>query len=197
VDSRSRRYRLLARPAVPPVAGIRLLAVYKPADGVDVSIDVPGKPHSGRVNRTSRLLIVIAVLGLGVIAPTLSNAAEVACSQRVLTDWSDNGRIDRIYSLPCYEEAIAALPTDIRDYTNAQDVIDRAMANAVRASAVVPTADAEASDAQGGDPIDASAAVPVPLPLVVLFGLALALLAAGGVARVGRRAILGRKEPPR
>jgi hypothetical protein len=149
------------------------------------------------VKRTSRLLIVIAVLGLGIIPSSPSHAAEVACSQRVLIDWSDNGRIDRAYALPCYEEAIAALPTDIRDYTNAQDVIDRAMTSAVRASAVVPAADLEASDAQNADAIDASGPLPVPIPLVVLLGLALGLLAAGAITRVGRRAILGRKEPPR
>ena len=148
------------------------------------------------MNGTSRLVIVIAVLAVGVVAPGSSSAAEVACSQRVLTDWSDNGRIDRVYALSCYEDAIASLPTDIRDYTNAQDVIDRAMANAVRARSVAPAADAETSDPQPASSIDASAAVPVPLPLVVLFGLALALLAAGAVTRIGRRAALGRKEPP-
>ena len=36
------------------------------------------------------------------------------------------------YALPCYEEAIDALPTDIRDYTNAEDVITRALSSAVR-----------------------------------------------------------------
>ena len=150
------------------------------------------------MNGTSRLLIVIAVLGLGLVAPTSGSAAEVACSQRVLTDWSDNGRIDRVYALSCYEDAIASLPTDIRDYTNAQDVIDRAMANAVRARSVVPAADAEASDPQPAGSIDVSGVVPVPLPLVVLFGLALALLAAGAVARVGRRACsAGRSLPGR
>jgi hypothetical protein len=114
----------------------------------------------------------------------------------LLTDWSDNGRIDRVYALRCYEEAIATLPTDIRDYTNAQDVIDRAMTSAVRARSVVPKADAEASYARR-DAIEASGPVPVPIPLVVLVALALALLAAGAVTRVGRRAALGRKEPPR
>jgi hypothetical protein len=149
------------------------------------------------VNGTSRrLLIVIAAVGLGVILPGLSSAAALPCSQRVLTDWSDNGRIDRVYALPCYEEAIATLPTDIRDYTNAQDVIDRAMTNAVRARSVVPAAKAEASDTRR-HAIEASGPVPVPMPLVVLAALGLALLTAGAVTRVGRRAALGRKEPPR
>jgi hypothetical protein len=149
------------------------------------------------VNATRRLLIVIAVLSFGIIAPSPSNATEPPCSQRVLGDWSDNGRIDRAYALPCYEEAIAAMPTDIRDYTNAQDVIDRAMTNVVRGKSMVPAADAEVLDTQGAGPIDASGALPVPVPLVVLFGLALALLTAGALGRVGRRAMLGRKETPR
>lgn len=149
------------------------------------------------MNGTSRrLLIFIAAVGLGVILPGSSSAAALPCSQRVLTDWSDNGRIDRVYALPCYEQAIATLPTDIRDYTNAQDVIDRAMTSAVRARSVVPKADAEPSYARR-DAIEASGTVPVPIPLVVLAALALALLAAGAVSRVGRRAALGRKEPPR
>jgi hypothetical protein len=149
------------------------------------------------VNGTSRLLIVIAVLGLGVTPTPPSSAAELRCSARVLADWADNGRVDRVYGLPCYEEAIAAMPADIRDYTNARDVIDRAMTNAVRARSVVRAADAKASDVRRADPIDASGAVPVPLPLVMLFALALALLAAGAIGRVGRRAVLGRREPPR
>ena len=40
----------------------------------------------------------------------------------------------KTYALPCYEEAIDALPTDIRDYTNAEDVITRALSSAVRPS---------------------------------------------------------------
>jgi hypothetical protein len=147
------------------------------------------------VNATRCLLIVIAVLGIGILAPSPTRAAEVSCSQRVLNDWSDNGRIDRVYALDCYEGALAVLPTDIRDYTNAYDVIDRALTNAVRAETAVP-----ASEARGVNPqrstIDASGALPVPIPLLVLFGLALALLAAGALGRVGRRAIFGRKGTP-
>jgi hypothetical protein len=145
------------------------------------------------VNATRRLLIIIAVLCSGIMVPSPSSAGEQPCSQRVLTDWSDNGRIDRVYALDCYEEALAALPTDIRDYTNAHDVIDRALTNAVRAESAVPASEAQPLSSQRASTIDTSSAFPVPIPLVVLFGLALALLAAGGVGRVGRRAMLGRK----
>lgn len=149
------------------------------------------------MNSTSRLVIVIAVLGFGVTAPSTSGGTELPCSQRVLADWSDNGRVDRLYALPCYEGAIAAMPTDIRDYTNARDVIDRALTNAVRAKAAVPAEETQALDTQSAVPIDTSGGLPVPMPLLVLFGLALTLLAAGSLGRVGRRALLGRKETPR
>jgi hypothetical protein len=56
----------------------------------------------------SRLLPLIAVLGIfGILAPTPGRATELPCSERVLTDWADNGRLDRPYELQCYEEAIA------------------------------------------------------------------------------------------
>ncbi len=142
-------------------------------------------------NATSRLLLVIAVLGLAFLAPGASGAAELACSGRVLSDWSDNGRIDRVYALPCYEEAIATLPTDIRDYTNAQDVIDRAMTTAVRGEPGGPAGGVQARRASSVDPTDTSAAAPVPLPLLVVLGLALLLLGAGALSRVARRGTRG------
>jgi hypothetical protein len=149
------------------------------------------------INATSRLLIVIAILGVAVFAPNASSAAELACSARVLSDWSDNGRIDRVYALPCYEEAIATLPTDIRDYTNANNIIDRAMMTAVRGGSGAPPADAQTVGIGSADPSDSFTATPVPLPLLVLLGLALVLLAAGTLNRVARRSTLGRKGSPR
>lgn len=147
-----------------------------------------------------RLLTFIAVLGISVVfGPSLIRAAEPPCSERVLSDWLDNGSIDRMYPLPCYDEAIAAMPTDIRDYTNAQDVIERALMSAVRDTTTQPpkAAQTPAPDAGGAIAIDASGASTVPMPLLLLFGLALAVLAAGALGYLGRRAGLGRKGPPR
>ena len=50
----------------------------------------------------------------------------------MLADWFDNGRIDRLYPLNCYEEAIDAIPDDLRDYADAEDVITRALQAALR-----------------------------------------------------------------
>jgi hypothetical protein len=62
-------------------------------------------------------------------ALSLSSSASAAtpCGKKVLGDWFDNGRIDKIYPLNCYEEAIDAIPADLRDYADAEDVITRAL----------------------------------------------------------------------
>lgn len=125
----------------------------------------------------SRLLTLIAVLGIsGILAPSPGGAAELPCSEHVLTDWSDNGRIDRVYELRCYEEAIDALPADIRDYTNATDVIARALQTAVRSE---PPPARQAADM--------SASSSPPTPLLVLAGASALLLAAGGLGFLARR----------
>ena len=100
----------------------------------------------------------------------------------MLRDWSDNGRVDRLYPLPCYEEAIAGLPADLRDYTDAEDVITRALTTALRAS--------DGNESEQSTQSASAAASPgssVPLPLLVLVALSLALLAAGGLAYISRR----------
>ena len=136
-----------------------------------------------------RLLTLIAVLTFsGILSPGESQAAEPTCSESVLADWFDDGRIDRVYPLTCYEDAIATLPPDLRDYTDASDVIGRALTSAARGQADVP-ADEDSGEAQAvGDVIKTSSAsiVPLPLPLIVLFGVALTMLAAGALSSLAR-----------
>ena len=74
-----------------------------------------------------------AVLAVAVFVTALSGCggvgeqqAERACGQAVLTDWAD-GRIDRAYAAPCYEEAIDTMPEDLRAYSTAKDDISRAL----------------------------------------------------------------------
>jgi len=100
----------------------------------------------------------------------------------VLRDWSNNGRVDRVYPLPCYEEAIAGLPADLRDYTDAEDVITRALTTALRASDRKESGQSTQSATAAASPGSST-----PLPLLVLVGLSFALLAAGGLAYISRR----------
>jgi hypothetical protein len=113
-------------------------------------------------------------------------AGAVPCEDRVLNDWYDNGRIDRMYALECYDRAIETMPADLRDYTDATDVIRRALASALGA------AEAGGKSRPGSTPeaapaVDPSGTASVPIPLVFLGAMSLAVLAAGGLSYVSRR----------
>ena len=162
--------------------------------------------------RSLRTFVVAAVLALIAVA-ALSTAAPAsaatACGKKVLADWFDNGRIDRLYPLNCYEEAIDAIPDDLRDYADAEDVITRALQAALRGELAPggrdPTPgddDPTASGGSGGDgsggtgngdnpqaapDVDTSGPSSIPIPLLVLGGMSLALLAAGGLGYLSRR----------
>jgi hypothetical protein len=51
-----------------------------------------------------------------------------SCADQVIADWYDDGRVGKIYPLHCYREAIAKLPPDVLDYSNAKEEIGRALA---------------------------------------------------------------------
>ena len=109
--------------------------------------------------RSLRTFLVALVLVLSAVASlSFASAAGAAtkCGERVLADWYDNGRIDKLYPLNCYEEAIDAIPDDIGPYVDAEDVITRALQGALRneldPGGCDPTADGSADDCknQGG-----------------------------------------------
>ena len=63
------------------------------------------------------------------MAPT-SLAATKSCADQIVADWYGDGRVDKIYRIPCYQEAIRSLPVDVLDYSNAREDILRALAYA-------------------------------------------------------------------
>ncbi len=128
----------------------------------------------------------------------------------MLADWFDNGRIDRLYPLNCYEEAIDAIPADLRDYADAEEIITRALQARSRRRTRTRRGRPDSGrrrtldDPSGGsdDPVgpgrvrhdpqaapgvDTSGPSSVPIPLLVLGGMSLALLAAGGLGYLSRR----------
>ena len=183
----------------------------------------PVNPQFRNTNRTLRALIALfAVLASAFVALSSSGTASAAtpCGEKVLADWFDNGRIDRLYPPHCYEDAIDAIPADLRDYADAEEVITRALQSSLRGELApggrdpTPGNDKDQSKgggagggksgggsnggSNGGDPgaggnpqaapdVDTSAPSSVPIPLLVLGGLSLALLAAGGLGYVSRR----------
>jgi len=162
------------------------------------------------------LLALTAVAALATASPA-SGATE--CGKKVLADWFDNGRIDRLYPLNCYEEAIDAIPADLRDYADAEEVITRALQAALRGELAPggrdptpgdddPTAGGgggsddgsgtgNSDNPQAAPGVDTSGPSSVPIPLLVLGGMSLALLAAGGLGYLSRRrAATADAEPP-
>ena len=123
------------------------------------------------VSRDTPAAVVFAALAALVIAFGVAPAASAArpCGDLVMRDWSDDGRIDRLYPLHCYEDAIDDLPPDLRDYTDAADVIERALYTAVRkgTASIAPQPEGSSSSARalllvalaGGSVVLAAAAV--------------------------------------
>jgi hypothetical protein len=136
-----------------------------------------------------------------------------SCWSALIKDWYD-GRIDKTYPIHCYKDALKNLPRDVATYSDAYDVISRALAAATRGkktvdpdSLIAPPADHEtgtttSTTAGGGgfgDGGNGSSSPPlgnlpgdrgadgVPVPLLILGGLALLLVAAGAAGLVARR----------
>jgi hypothetical protein len=133
----------------------------------------------------------------------------------VVNDWLDNGRVDEVYAIPCYTQAIQHLNayTDVRSYSSAADDIQRALLAAIRQDrgngpgagpgptdpgsgptsgppGSGPTASGPSSSSHDGGLLGSwgpSDATAIPLPLLVLAALALLLLAAAAATWFARR----------
>ena len=136
-----------------------------------------------------RVVAVVAVL-IAAFAASSTAGAATPCSRAIIDDWLDNDRIDRIYDLSCYESAIDALPEDIRIYTSAEEVISRAFqsVSGKRLDRQLEGPSTVETPPSGYvPPVDSAASTAFPLPLLVLGGMSVALLAAGGFGYVSRR----------
>jgi hypothetical protein len=179
----------------------------------------------------SALAAIAASIGLlvsGVSTATAAPAATAAptskCWLQVVNDWLDNNRVDGVYAIPCYTQAIQHLNAypDVKNYSSATDDIQRALLAAIRQDrgngpGAGPGPSGPSSDPSGGGgstpaggpPAPASSgsgsgiigafspsdAQSIPLPLLVLGGLALLLLVAAGATLVARRVQARRVTP--
>jgi hypothetical protein len=134
------------------------------------------------------------------------SASASGCWKGLLRDYADNGRIDRSYPAACYRDAISRLPPELKTYSDAWDVLTRALASATahprrRDGALVvppprqpPAPGQEERRAQRPAPFTRAAnsfssTEPdrVPLPLLVLGGLGLLFVTAGAAGAIVRR----------
>lgn len=172
-------------------------------------------PHtSSSYRRVPVLGALLALASAALVGLALPGAAMATpCGDAVLADWFDNGRIDRIYQAHCYEEAIDAIPEDLEQYTDAHEIIGRALQASLRGKldpgGKDPTPDDDSPEQPGGslppgtppggdpptgDPdataapdVDTTGISSIPIPLLVLGGMSIALLGAGGLGYLSRR----------
>lgn len=170
------------------------------------------------------LAALLALAGLSAFAVTPAASAKAkTCAKEIVADWYGDGRVDKIFPLRCYQEAIRSLPVDVLDYSNAREDILRALAFArkdrpdpgpagtgdpgstdteptdtgpagTRPDATGP--DGTGSETSASDDVDTSGPASLPIPLLILGGLALLLLAAGGAGYLSRRAHARREGGP-
>jgi len=172
--------------------------------------------------RSRRILVLAALLALAVLSSLAVAPAASAktCAEKVVADWYGDGRVDQIFPPHCYREAIQSLPVDVKEYSNAEEDILRALAYARQGKkdpgpaggAIDPTPGDTTStgpdggggtglggpgdDTTDGSGVDTSGPSSVPIPLLILGGLALLLLAAGGAGYLSRRAQARREGGP-
>ena len=149
-------------------------------------------------------MVLLSALASG---PAL--AKEKSCADQVIADWYDDGRVGKIYPLECYRQAIAKLPPDVLDYSNAKEEIGRALAFAKQgkpdpggedptpsSTSTTRTGTTKTGTTKTGttktgttdtSTTDTSGPSSVPVPLLVLGGLAVLLLAAGSAGYLRRR----------
>jgi hypothetical protein len=146
--------------------------------------------------RRFRVLAFLALAGaFALIALGEPAGAVPDCRNQVIEDWFDNGRVDSVYRLECYQDAIESMPSDIRDYTDAPEKIERALSIAARETRVsTPGAPRSLASAAA---LDTAGAVTFPLPLVVLAGLAAVTVAGGAIAYARGRAERGERDRSR
>jgi len=89
--------------------------------------------HRNRMSRRA-LRLCVALIACVLLAGQAADLAAAKtkktkpCADQVIGDWYDDGRVNKIYPLACYRQAIAKLPPDIVDYSNAKEEIGRALA---------------------------------------------------------------------
>jgi hypothetical protein len=125
-----------------------------------------------------RHAVIALVTGLAVIAPSLLAAlpARAATGSAALADCNGHDALTHVYSVAALQNALATMPATMKEYTDCQDVISRALTNALGSK----------GGTGGGGGGSGSSFLPTPV-IVVLVLLALAAATFGAIAVRRRR----------
>src|SRR5205807_1616769 len=78
-------------------------------------------------------ILVAALASLALLERAPAAAAKAPCWQQIINDWLEpDQRINHVYPLHCYREAIAHVPVDLGQYTGIIDDINAASRQALR-----------------------------------------------------------------
>ena len=143
----------------------------------------------------------LVVTALGAAALTFGTspaAAQSSCWRQVINEWVKSDQVSATYPLHCYREAIAHVPNDLRQYSSIEEDIlaarqQEALRGDRRPQVHVPSSQNQNRDPQSGlyneaiDSLSPTNADSMPLPLLILAGLSLILMTAGGAGLVTKR----------
>lgn len=96
----------------------------------------PDWRHSSLPHRILAFLQTGALALVAAAALAAPAQAGTPCWEEVVNDWFGDGRVDKIYPIDCYRQAIENLPQDAQIYSSAPDDIRRAMQQAVQGKLV-------------------------------------------------------------
>jgi hypothetical protein len=157
------------------------------------------------------LIVLVAALAVAAAfgaSPQPAQARSLSvCSKALIHDWYVDGRVDKVYPVHCYREALKGIPEDQVIYGTMRQDLNRALQSAIRehnghvtASTPVPPIDPGGGGGDGpsggnssgffhwvAKKLGPSTADSIPVPLLVLGGLAFALIAAAGISFAAKR----------
>lgn len=126
------------------------------------------------MKRRTRIALTALALAAAIGAGTFASGSALAASNPVISDCVAHGQLTQSYSISQLHLALGALTAETREYTNCQDVIDRAIAAAVSGKST------------GGTGSSGSGSF-LPTPVIVLLVILILAAVAFGALAIRRR----------
>lgn len=80
-------------------------------------------------------LALAAAVAAATLVPLIAAAPAASarsCSESLILDWANDGKVGGTYPVACYREALRTMPLDLESYTTAYDDIYRRLTNVLR-----------------------------------------------------------------
>ena len=130
----------------------------------------------------------VAVLApLPAVATATRKSDSVPCWKRLLNDYYD-GQLNNTYPIPCYTQAIKHLPASLEIYGSAKEDIIAARTAAINHKPPPPEGSGgNTTTVAANSSSDGGGVSSFPLPVLILGGVAILLVIAGGIGMLWQR----------